>query len=1164
MNKTSKIKIALFFGMIILFFTGLVNNSFVRIADAQDCAQLPVGLLNWWDADDVSGTTANDIWNDNNGTLHNGASISPGKVGSAFIFDGVNDSIVAPVSPDLSSAGSIEFWMKPSTFNIVGSSAPRIIAPTLPLNNNATAPYQVLLYPVGSGQGIIRVLLGNNSVVQTINSSTIMDTFQFYHVVVTWNGLTVKIFINGVEDVSVPQTVIPFVTNQPLNFGSGPIIGYTLQAGVTRFTGLIDELSIYKRALTLTEVEAIYNAESSGKCKQQECAQPPAGLVSWWDGDTVSGVTASDIHGGNDGTLFNGATIVPGKVGNAFSFDGIDDQISMGDVLDFGLGSFSSDAWVTRQYSSKSMRVIGTFNTGSPGWDFSIRSNGKLILFLSGNGSTSSILQSVSTDVVPMDGQFHHIAATVDRVTNDISLFIDGVETSYDEKNTIANFSPATNIASFTVLTVGRRLDGFNPYKGVIDELDIFDKAIGVGEIQAIFLAGYEGKCKDPLNQTPTANAGSDQSVYVSNTVTLDGSGSSDVDGELLTYTWAFTERPTGSIAVLSDPHIVNPTFTVDKAGTYVVSLIVNDGTVNSATDTVTISTQNSAPMAEAGADQTPHVTDTVILNGAGSTDVDGDLLTYMWTFNSKPNGSTATLSDVTAVNPTFTIDKAGTYMVSLIVNDGTVNSPPDTVTISTLNSAPVANAGPDQTPHVTDTVALNGAVSTDVDGDLLTYTWTFTAIPAGSNAVLDDVNAVNPIFTVDKAGTYVVSLIVNDGTVDSNQMATVTISTLNSAPVANAGQDQMVYVNDPVTLDGSGSTDVDGDLLAYTWAFTAKPADSTATLNDPHAVNPTFTADKAGTYVMSLMVNDGTVDSQPDTVVISTVNTAPIADAGPDQLVIHIGSTVQLDGSQSYDLEGDAITYQWAFTSRPAGSSASLTNADSVTPTFVADVRGEYVIQLVVTDAMYQSNPDTVVVNFTNITPVANAGTGQSVYVGDTVTMDGSGSTDANGDTLSFVWALTSVPAGSSAAIVNPTAEVTSFVPDIASTYVVQLIVNDGTVDSDPVTIVIQASSGQSDAIEAVQNCITQVSLLSPGVFKNANMQNTMINKFNAVIANIEAGNYADALGQLQNDILKKTDGCANTDDSDKNDWITTCAEQGAVYPYILVAIDAVEALVQ
>ena len=157
---------------------------------------------------------------------------------------------------------------------------------------------------------------------------------------------------------------------------------------------------------------------------------------------------------------------------------------------------------------------------------------------------------------------------------------------------------------------------------------------------------------------------------------------------------------------------------------------------VNSVADTVSISTNNSAPVANAGPDQTALVTDTVTLNGSGSSDVDGDALTYSWSFTSVPASSGAVISDTAAVSPTFIIDLPGTYTAQLIVNDGTVNSVADTVSISTNNSAPVANAGPDQTALVTDTVTLNGSGSSDVDGDALTYSWSFTSVPASSGAV--------------------------------------------------------------------------------------------------------------------------------------------------------------------------------------------------------------------------------------------------------------------------------------------------------------------------------------------------------------------------------------------------------------------------------------------
>ncbi len=205
---------------------------------------------------------------------------------------------------------------------------------------------------------------------------------------------------------------------------------------------------------------------------------------------------------------------------------------------------------------------------------------------------------------------------------------------------------------------------------------------------------------------------------------------------------------------------------------------------------------------------------------------------------------------------------------MQLIVNDGTVDSAPDSVTI-TQNSAPVAEAGQDQSVFAGDTVTLDGSESSDVDGDLLTFSWSFTSVPDESAATLSDPTAVMPTFDVDLPGTYVVQLMVNDGTVNSAP-DTVTITTLNSAPVAEAGPDQPVFAGDTVTLDGSGSSDADNDPLTFSWSFISVPDDSAATLSDPTAVMPTFGADVAGMYIVQLMVNDVTVNSAPDSVVIT------------------------------------------------------------------------------------------------------------------------------------------------------------------------------------------------------------------------------------------------------------------------------------------------------
>jgi hypothetical protein len=275
----------------------------------------------------------------------------------------------------------------------------------------------------------------------------------------------------------------------------------------------------------------------------------------------------------------------------------------------------------------------------------------------------------------------------------------------------------------------------------------------------------------------PVAHAGPDQRVlFVGQTVQLDGSGSSDVDGDPLTFAWAFTSRPPGSQATLSDPTLVNPTFVADVLGTYTVQLIVNDGILDSQPNTAMITADNIRPVAHAGPDQTVLVGQTVQLDGSGSSDVDGDPLTFAWAFTSRPIGSQATLSDPTLVNPTFVADQPGTYVVQLIVNDGTVDSLPDTVTLAG-ESRPVAHAGPDQTVLVGQTVQLDGSGSSDVDGDPLTFAWAFTSQPANSQATLSNPAATNPTFVADVLGTYVVQLIVNDGTVDSLLPDTVTIT---------------------------------------------------------------------------------------------------------------------------------------------------------------------------------------------------------------------------------------------------------------------------------------------------------------------------------------------------------------------------------------------------
>jgi preprotein translocase subunit SecF len=380
-------------------------------------------------------------------------------------------------------------------------------------------------------------------------------------------------------------------------------------------------------------------------------------------------------------------------------------------------------------------------------------------------------------------------------------------------------------------------------------------------------------------NSAPVANPGVSQSVVVGAVVTLDGSASTDANGDALLFKWSLIGKPTGSKATLTNPTYPNPKFTADLAGNYIVSLLVNDGKVDSdqAAITITASTVNAAPVANAGVNQSVVIASLVTLDGSSSSDANGDPLTYKWVLLSKPTGSVATLTSATSAKPTFTADLAGSYVATLIVNDGKVDSTISStvITASAVNATPVANAGVNQSVVVASVVTLDGSASSDANGDSLTYKWVLLSKPTASAATLSSSTATKPTFTADLVGTYVASLIVNDGKVDSTVVAiTISAAVLNAAPVANAGSSQTVTAGTLVTLTGAASTDANGDALTYKWTLTTRPSGSSASLSSTTVVSPTIRVDIVGTYVASLIVNDGKIDSTVATVPITATTT--------------------------------------------------------------------------------------------------------------------------------------------------------------------------------------------------------------------------------------------------------------------------------------------------
>lgn len=190
-------------------------------------------------------------------------------------------------------------------------------------------------------------------------------------------------------------------------------------------------------------------------------------------------------------------------------------------------------------------------------------------------------------------------------------------------------------------------------------------------------------------------------------------------------------------------------------------------------------------------------------------------------------------------------------------------------------------------------------------------------------------------------------------------------------------------------------------------------------------------------------------------------VSGPPVAEAGPPQTVA-AGTLVTLDGSGSYDPEGGAITYAWQFTTRPSGSLAAFTDPALANPTFTADLRGEYKIDLLVTDsARLESQPDEVIVTAGN-RPASNAGQNQSfVKVGTPITLDGRGSSSPDGLTITYEWQIISKPSNSMPSLANPASATPTFIPDMRGAYRISLVVTDSLgLQSQPSQVTVTAGT--------------------------------------------------------------------------------------------------------
>ncbi len=682
----------------------------------------------------------------------------------------------------------------------------------------------------------------------------------------------------------------------------------------------------------------------------------------FWRLGESTGTVAADASGlGNTGNYLGTSTLgaagaVQATPDTAATFDGSSGFVASSTSFP-GPGAFSTELWFkTTSQAGGTLIGFGHEATGLSGQHdrmVYMKNDGTLIF-----GTYPGYTATIATAQAYNNGTWHHVVATQDSAG--MFLYVDGALVGQRADTNGESYTGYWRVGADT--TWG----GTNsPYfAGTIDEAAVYGYALSADTVGQHFQLGSAAAA---VNVPPTAAF---TAAVASLDVQVDATGSTDSDGTVTSYAWNFGDGGTANGATASHSYAA--------AGDYTVTLTVTDN--KGATGTVAKPVTVKGPVVNAPpvAAFTTAVTNLAVqVDATGSTDSDGTVASYAWTFG---DGSTAI--GATAQHNYTT---PGDYTITLTVTDDQGGT--GTVTHQVTATAPVVNVPPVAafTSVVNNLdVQVDGSGSSDSDGVVASYAWTFgdgaTAIGAAAQ------------HTYAAAGSYSVTLTVTDdkgATAVLARQVSVTTAPVNVPPVAAF----ISSVNGlQVQVDGSSSSDADGSVISYAWTFgdggtaTGTTATHNYTATGNYDVTLTVTDDKAATAAVShtVSVSAPVVNTPPTAAFTSTVTNLD----------------VQLDGSGSADPDGTVDSYAWAF-----GDGGTATG---ITPSHSYAAAGAYTVTLTVTDNRGATGTTTAQVTVAaapaNQLPVASF---SSTVSGLTVKVDGSASADPDGTIASYTWAF-------------------------------------------------------------------------------------------------------------------------------------------------------------
>jgi len=456
--------------------------------------------------------------------------------------------------------------------------------------------------------------------------------------------------------------------------------------------------------------------------------------------------------------------------------------------------------------------------------------------------------------------------------------------------------------------------------------------------------------------------------VYTGEVIDFDASGSYDIDGYIVSYSWDFGDGNTDSGVTVSHSYVDD--------GEYNVTLTVVDNRGATDSKTATKLVKNRPPIASLmGYVVSCEKEEIVTFDASPSYDLDGTIVEYSWDFG---DGSTATGVKVSTAYP-----ESGAYTVTLTVTDD--DGATDTIaTIKVVrNKSPVAIFTESaETVYINETITFNATESYDPDGVIVNYSWDFGDGNTATGVTVSHAYADN--------GLYLVTLTVtdNDGATDS---AHATKTVMNRQPVASFTETaEIVNTDETISFDASDSSDPDGTIVDYSWDF-GDGAKGTGV-----SVQHAYSQD--GTYTVTLTVTDDDGATDTTSATKTVLNRIPIASFTESAHTVSSSESIHFDASESHDPDGTIVNYLWDFGD---GNTAVDVEVDHA-----YEDDGVYTVTLTVIDDDDATGLATATKNVLNRPPIASfTESAHTVSSSENIHFDGSESHDPDGTIVNYLW---------------------------------------------------------------------------------------------------------------------------------------------------------------